>query len=403
MKKTRIAKMLTAAALSAAMVMTMGGMTAFAAEPVDVKFDKVLKIGANDSIPDVSFEFGITKGNAQNATETTREIKEGIFTEKDGKIYPYIAPVTFAVSDTKDKDEKTQQTLNQVTHDVTVDFSEVEFTAPGVYRYVITEVDKATANDGLDIYDDIALETGSTGTRYLDVLVSKQGNDFVVSKFQLLKSESALGLTGYGETVKSEGFVNVYTTNTLTLTKHVTGDMGDTGVFFPFAIELEGPANATFKMTIGDNAMVGATTETTVDVTLNAEGKATFDNANRNEVNLKDNGTITIAGIPSYVKYTITEVDQASAGYATKNEINSNTTEWSQVTVDKKDHDYTTEEQVVGNTKKDNMVKVDFVNYRTTDDIPMTGIILNFAPYALLVAFAGVFAVLFLRKRREEF
>lgn len=32
-----------------------------------------------------------------------------------------------------------------------------------------------------------------------------------------------------------------------------------------------------------------------------------------------------------------------------------------------------------------------------------TGIAMTFAPYALMVAFAGVFAVMFLRKKREDF
>ena len=43
---------------------------------------------------------------------------------------------------------------------------------------------------------------------------------------------------------------------------------------------------------------------------------------------------------------------------------------------------------------------VEFTNNR--DAVTPTGIVMSFAPYILLVALAGVFAVLFLRKRRHE-
>lgn len=383
MKKTRIAKMLTAATLSAAMVMSMGGMTAFAATPVT--FDKELNIGANDSVPTATFGFTIIGGEKVAATSNNMGIESGIEGAK-------IEPVTI--------DSESIRSGNTVEETVTVDFSKVNFTKPGIYRYVITENSFTKENVG-DVYEDIGYAEGETGTRYLDVVVVNDGKGgYEISKYQLLKDKVNIGTDGNyinASTVKSGEFTNKYTTNTLTLTKHVTGDMGDKGAYFPFTVKFTGPKNTKFKVTVND----GAEFKNVTEIDLGEDGVAEYKNE---EVKLKNDGTITISGVPSCVEYTITEIDQALAGYKTTNMINSNTTDWDDVVVSKDDINLTTGIKKVGTDATDNnTVAVDFVNYRTTTDVPMTGIILNFAPYALLVAFAGVFAVLFLRKRREEF
>ena len=129
-------------------------------------------------------------------------------------------------------------------------------------------------------------------------------------------------------------------------------------------------------------------------------------------VSLKDGGTVTISGIPSNVKYQINEVNPSYNYKTVEYVINNDTTTEGMSDL----HTWGSNDTVfgtgTGNETADPAIGIDvtkstntvsFTNTRTTDDIPMTGIILNFAPYILLVAFAGVFAVLFLRKRREEF
>ena len=64
----------------------------------------------------------------------------------------------------------------------------------------------------------------------------------------------------------------------------------------------------------------------------------------------------------------------------------------------------TTVNEKAANTLTDNAVdtsKVTFVNDKGSD-APTTGVILNIAPYILMVALAGVLAFFFLRKRHYE-
>ena len=55
----------------------------------------------------------------------------------------------------------------------------------------------------------------------------------------------------------------------------------------------------------------------------------------------------------------------------------------------------------VTGTIKDNNVLITVTN--TRNPITPTGIAMTFAPYALMVLFAGGIAVLFLRKKKEDF
>lgn len=350
MKRTKLFRMMTSAALTAAMVMTMGGMTAFA-EEATVSFTKTLDMteATNASVPDVTFTYTIVPGAA--ATNAGgREIKAGV-----GQPTVGTAAYTYETATTA------------LTKDVTVDFSGVTFTAPGIYRYVITE-DAVSADT--EVKDDITNDTDTT--RYLDVYVRSEGSGYEIYNYVLLKTLTNPDADGKYEGApagKNEGYENKYTTYSLELTKHVTGDMGETGREFDFTIAFEGPSNATFKL------------DGTTEVKLDGEGKATVNN-----IKLADGDSATITGIPSSVKYTVTETAPGD-GYTVSHKENEAT-------------DYTdgSEVSVEAMGKKNNTVE--FKNNR--DAVTPTGIVMSFAPYILLVALAGVFAVLFLRKRRHE-
>ena len=80
------------------------------------------------------------------------------------------------------------------------------------------------------------------------------------------------------------------------------------------------------------------------------------------------------------VSYTVREVSYAGEGYTTK-------------------VDNTEGSESSGTIDADKLVIFENNKNITTP----TGIVTEYAPYILLVAAAGTFAVLFLRKRKEEF
>ena len=66
-----------------------------------------------------------------------------------------------------------------------------------------------------------------------------------------------------------------------------------------------------------------------------------------------------------------------------------------------KDVDDSNKEDKVTFKVVDDTAKIVVTNARSATT--PTGIAMTFAPYIVMVAFAGVFAVMFLRKKREDF
>ena len=92
-----------------------------------------------------------------------------------------------------------------------------------------------------------------------------------------------------------------------------------------------------------------------------------------------------ITGIPSTVEYTVTEKIDAKEGYTTSYTING----VSEI------KGTTTNEHTMG--KANNAV----VCTNTKDAVTPTGIMMNVAPYVLMVAVAAVLAVVFLRRKNN--
>ena len=150
MKKKMIGRV---SAMAVAGTMMFGGMQipALAATGDNdgvVQFQKVLEMqnAQGASVPNVTYTYSISAGSAIGATATSPEIKAGV-----GK--PTVSDVSYTKGDTVSD--------NEVTKNASVTFPSGTFTAPGIYRYVITE----SANTNTDITD------VDSNTRYLDVYV----------------------------------------------------------------------------------------------------------------------------------------------------------------------------------------------------------------------------------------
>ena len=123
-----------------------------------------------------------------------------------------------------------------------IDFSNVQFTEPGVYRYIITETgsNQAVTND-----------TGVTGTgntkRTLDVyvedyndfynkLADKTGYTAPSGKELFINGYVAADTTASG---KSSSYTNSYETYDLTFGKTVTGNQGSKDKYFEFTVNIQ--------------------------------------------------------------------------------------------------------------------------------------------------------------------
>lgn len=366
--KKRTLKRLAAAFLTGAMMVATLGMSV-CAEEKSVTFEKKLDMTAAEgaTVPNVTFSYTISAGSAVAATASNPEILAGIGT-------PTIADVVYAP-----KESGAYVTIPSdsiVTKTATVDFSSVTFNKPGIYRYIIEETDKSTAEG----YEDITFDADAE--RYLDVYVeyaSESTSECVITAYNVYYAENALtNVSGSTLTdATKKGYTNSYTTYDLTVAKTVTGNMGDKNFEFPFTINFTG-GQANGKLTVGEREIV-----------LDENGAGTY------STTLKNGESVIITGIPSTVSYTVEETLAEAEGYTTTAKVTKDSTE-TNLTVTRSSDKLTTSSVTM--EKNDNSVNVTNHKEVTTP----TGIITTFAPYVLMVAFAAVVAFFFLRRRQRE-
>ena len=365
MKANKLMKALAASAMSLALV---AGMTAMPAMAIDVSIpndegtttaitftttlDMANATGAN--VPAVTFDYSIAAGTAVDDDATNKEILAGVVDNIS------IGDAVFTAG-------------GNATQTVTVNFSNVTFPHAGIYRYEITAIDPSDADITMD----------EDNTRTLDVYVTnKTGGGLEISYVVLMKDAVNLLQTGaYAGTVaKSEGFTNSYTTYDLTLDKVVVGTMGDKTKEFNFTINFTGGTQGE-TMTYGEQT-----------ITFGENGTASVTG-----IKLADSTAVaTITGIPSGVSYTVVENIARNEGYTATATVQKGTGTATPATVTVADTTQTVAQQTMG--KNDNAVVVT----NTKNAVNPTGIILNVAPYALMVVIALAGVVVFLRKRVEE-
>ena len=325
--------------------------------------------GALDAkVPGVEFSFTIEPGEATNE-EGKLAVKRGI--QSADEAYPRILPAEF--------DDTNTIEANFATESVSVDFTNVNFTEPGIYRYKITEND--FAGDQANMYN---VTNDTQPVRYLDVYVERKDGICEITGSVLLSNLvnpiQNSGKADYGTDNKSNGYTNTYNAADLSLDKVVEGTMGDKTEMFEFSVEFTAPVGTIIKYNDGADKRI----EFSSDADEDADGLATMSVP----VSMNDGTTdIVFKDIPKGATYKIIETDPGN-GYTTKYQIG-----------DKAPVEETgmQNEEVMGTAD----VEVTFTN--TKNAVTPTGIAMTFAPYAVMVAFAGVFAVMFLRKKREDF
>lgn len=331
MKANKLLKTLAASTMSLALLAGVTVMPAMAAAP-EVTITKSLTVTNSAPAyvvnPATSFTFAIGQGTDVPGGENTQPIVAG---PAGGAYFAEGADtITFAPS-TAASDSAARSKTTQISFDMS------KFTAPGIYRYTVTET-KGTY-DGMS-YDETSYN--------MDV--------YVVNGTGGLEIATVLFEGAEGDAKTNATFTNTYTTNNLTITKRVTGSQGDKNNPFEFTVTVNGQEGEKFTMVDGT---------TTKEITSGE--KVTFD--------LKDGESVTIYGLSAGDTYTVDETDANENGYTTS--VNGNET---------------------GSINTDTTVT--YTNDR--DPSTPTGVIMNVAPYALMVVIAVAGVAVFMRKRVED-
>ena len=393
MKKNTLTKKLTAGLLTGVMVLSMG-TTAFA-EPTDPAgtgegdgttvetpavptITKTINKPREVVLPNVTYNFTLAY-----TRETTGVREELIDSEKTG------------VALEKSKIQKLGTDGNGIgdstytykdTIKVIVD--EADFDTPGTYVYTITETAPTPAYEGLDIDDSLEF---TVVYGYAEVT---DGEGHVIG----YEDEASILFQGFADNEgnKSYGiFEDDYGVNeqdgklnNLSLTKELFGNQADPTKDFEFTITITpGESNVNKQYSILEPSK---------------DSPEPFDATKT--IRLKGGQTATIYGLSATDKYVINETDYSNNEGGTHEGYE---TSWVIATSEGEElksmgsHNVSTGDQTVEASDTLKTEAVTFTNHKNNST--PTGIAMTFAPYAVMVAFAGVFAVMFLRKKREDF
>lgn len=268
---------------------------------------------------------------------------------------------------------------------IVVDFSNVTFDKPGVYRY---EIKETNLGQGGVTYDDDT-------TRYLDVyVVNKEGTtDALEIASYVMHKEAAPVTDGEDDAdTKSAYFVNKYSAKDLSVSKAVTGNQADKTKYFPFQIDLGAvPAGNYVVEYTGDDAQI--VKDIASDITTSADKHIISITTSKSlTVYLKDGQTFTIKGVPSGSTYTARETDPDNYTAAAAYTSGSTTQAASDSTVNGKS----------GTMNATDNVAITVTN--TLNGTVPTGVIMTIAPFAIgLLLFGSVAFFLISKRRREEY
>ena len=418
MKKRTIAK---TGATMLTMAMLLNGTTVFAAgtnygpEIEGAKtttFDKFLVMDSQANVPNATFTYTVTAGNAKTYDVDGKKFQVLAGVDADKITMAGVGEgadankIVFKQGDGSDTHDTTKNAyVKDLTEGkkyalktATLDFTKVQFTEPGVYRYIITEdgTNQAITNDAdltrvLDVYvNDASIETEGTLTKKLTiagyVLHSNENDEPDVSL------GDDFGSAGKYVETKSQGFTNSYDTSDLTLRKQVTGNQASRDKYFEFTLNIENAQpNTKYDVVIDDADATSKTNASTIEanagkenvrsITTDAQGKAI------QKFYLQHGQQVTVQGIAKDTTYALTENTEDYKSTA-------NTAANPAVTI-KAD----TDSAEVNGTIASKDLTTGYLN--TRDGVIPTGVIMTVAPFAA-VTLLGAAGMVTIKMRKKE-
>ena len=359
--KLNTAKKLTAGALALSMMFAMAVPMAFAESETEV----------NPSAPHITKKYTATNAGTASPAETftftavATDVKNaGV--KADGK-----TPIT--------KDDAPKLTIEAA------DYGASGATTDGAAKNLGITKDKAFPNVGIYYYTVTEAASGNAG------VTTHAGN--MLLKVSVVYNEAGTALeekyvfynkldstTGEGTTgTKGAAIENTYSAGSLKVTKVVTGNLGDKNKKFNVTVTFTAPDG---KTVAGDISYVEGGEKKTI------EPKDWKDGVVAKKIAVSHGDTIEFTNIPYDVTYTVVEDDYTKAADGTTKDYDPAKYEFSD-TNPIKAIDSATDTVTITNNKGDSNID--------------TGVILDNAPYMLMLTVVAAGAMtLVIKKRREE-
>ena len=369
-------------------------------------FNSVLLLSENSSVPNATISYSIAPGTGIAAVPGTSMAVLAPSADTGVTGTPTISNAVFAPGDatvtsvdgvTIDAGEKA------VVKPISIDFSDVTFAQPGIFRYVISE-----PSSGNNMTYDTQLNDTTNGTRYqrvLDVYVVRNAEDeYEIGGFVL---HEVAGAVNEGETTaadKSSGFVNEYNTTGLTLECQVEGNQSSIDKYFAYTITMQNPGNSAFNVAAdwanaagAQNPVANPATSYTNAVITAAntnEWTSNADGSMSKTIYLKDGQKVALDGIPVGTAYSITVAEEdygpswVVKGYSRDTEVSGYDTVASGTN------------DATGNRSLGDTEDVIFTLVR--EGVVPTGVALSILPGVILMGAAAAFFFVMKNRKREE-
>ena len=375
-------------------------------------FDKFLVMDSQANVTNATFTYTVTAGNAKayDVDGKKFQVLAGVDADKItmagvGAADAAANSIVFKQGDGSDTHDTTKDEYvkdleagkKYALKTATLDLSKVQFTEPGVYRYIITEdgTNQAITNDAdltrvLDVY----VNDASTDTEKKLTIAGYVLHSNVDDEPDVAAGES-FGSAGAYTDKKSQGFTNSYDTSDLTLRKQVTGNQASRDKYFEFTLNIDkAQPNTKYDIIIDEADATSKTNAATIEanagqanvtsIITDEAGKAT------QKFYLQHGQQVTVQGLAKDTTYAVTENTEDYKSTA-------NTKEAPVVTT-KAD----TEAAPVNGTIVSTDLTTGFLN--TRDGVIPTGVIMAVAPFAVvtLLGGAGVVTMVMKKNKKEE-
>ena len=307
------------------------------------------------------------------------------YTTTGGEVYPAetleftVTPPTGAPTITIGTNN-TYATQGAESYDIPVNVPDAsEYGKVGRYHYTITETNpQVNPTQG---------ETYSTTVFNVDVYITYEIVDNKATG-NLLKEVVIYSGEEKTEniTTKEDTFENTYEVGTLTINKTITGNLADPDLAFTIEVTLNSTNDVNSDITVTQPNEDGtATVDTKVDKGWKGEKKVT--------VVVKGGQSATISDIPAGVTYKVAETkagDNASQNITAAQQMdNANVAEA-----------YTVTGEVTTATAISSTGAIVTITNNKAIEVP-TGITIDFVPYVMIIALAGI-ALVALKARKKE-
>lgn len=302
---------------------------------------------------------------------------------ENGGSHTYSETVTFSKSAAKPDDGYSVAGLDRYTMDVTIWLTSngtetgtpLSFAEPGVYAFQLSESDIKDADwtEAASIYVYLYATREDGDVKITGVSTSTVNN----ADITINTSTKVDTLTNYYQaTPDPDGGDPTPKANQLVISKTVDGEMGNHTTPFAFSVSV-GTADDTYTIQYETDGIPGAAQEVS--------------GGDLSNIKLSDGMKLYIYGLSAGDSYSVKE-DAA-------NDDNYDTTIKTNIT-DKENISGDNAEVAVSDSFGNENISIDYTN--TREAVSPTGLIMDIAPYVLLVVVAAAGCFVFLRKRRED-